>query len=95
MSKNLIRVLFYGMTLASVLLLLFSFNYMKRVKDAPLVTIEGLRDVYYLNGKQYSGVTSMDLGKYHVIGEATLRLYGNRVKIVRIPQFEVEVIWEK
>ncbi|MFN4200499.1 hypothetical protein MNL76_02375 [Fervidobacterium riparium] len=95
MSKNLIRVLFYGMTLVSVLLLLFSFSYMRHVKNAPLVTIEGLRGVYFLNGKQYSGVTNMNLGTYHIVGEAILRLYGNRVKIVRIPQFEVEVIWEK
>uniref|UniRef100_A0A7V4KE93 Uncharacterized protein n=1 Tax=Fervidobacterium pennivorans TaxID=93466 RepID=A0A7V4KE93_FERPE len=95
MSKKLIRILFYVMTLLSVLMLLFTYKYVSKVKQAPLVTIEGLRGNYVLNGVLHSQETHLDVGKYVVFGESILRLYGNRVKVVKIPRFEVEVIWEK
>lgn len=95
MSKKFIRILFYGMTLLSVLMLLFTYKYVKAIKDAPLVTIEGLRGNYVLNGSVYNNQRPLDVGRYVVFGESVLRLYGNRVRVVKIPRFEVEVIWEK
>ncbi|WP_448375872.1 hypothetical protein [Fervidobacterium sp.] len=95
MRKSLIRVLFYVMTLVSVLMLLFTYRYMQNVKVAPLVTIEGLKGSYMVNGKIYDKALSLDQGKYIVSGESVLKLFGNRVKVVKIPRFEVEVLWEK
>jgi len=95
MSKKWIRILFYVMTLLSVFMLLFTYEYVSRVKNAPLVTIEGLRGSYVLNGVLHSQEAQLDVGKYVVFGESILRLYGNRVNVVKIPRFEVEVIWEK
>lgn len=95
MQKNLIRFLFYVMTLVSVLMLLFTYRYMHSVKVAPVVTIEGLNGSYVVNGKLCNGIVELSLGKYIISGESLIRLYGNRVKVVKIPRFEVEVLWEK
>jgi hypothetical protein len=68
---------------------------MHSVKVAPVVTIEGLNGSYVVNGKLCNGIVELSLGKYIISGESLIRLYGNRVKVVKIPRFEVEVLWEK
>ncbi|HOK33877.1 MAG TPA: hypothetical protein PK258_03315 [Fervidobacterium sp.] len=95
MSKKLIRTIFYGMAILSVFVLYFASTYVSKVKNEPLAVIEGIDGGFYLDGKYIDSPLSLNVGKYEVIGESKIALYNGRVLIVKIPQFEVEVVWEK
>lgn len=95
MPKIVVRVIFYLIFLASVLLLVLSARFVVDIKNAPLVVLEPLGKAVVVNGRRYEGPVALSIGRYSVHGESVLKVFGNKVKIVRIPVFEVEVKWEK
>ncbi|HOA17560.1 MAG TPA: hypothetical protein PL174_06975 [Fervidobacterium sp.] len=95
MSKKLIRILFYGMAILSVFVLYFASSYLSKVKKEPLAVIEGIDGGFYLDDKYIDGPLALNVGKYEVIGESKIALYSGKVLFVKIPQFEVEIVWEK
>jgi len=95
MSKKLIRILFYVMAILSVFVLYFANSYLKKVKNEPIVVIEGVNGGFYLDGNYFKDPLTLDVGRHEVIGESKIKLYNGRVLLVKIPHFEVEVIWEK
>lgn len=93
--KMNIRVLFYIMTLVSVIMFFMVYKYTQRLKSEPLVVIEGLHGSFILNGERFEKEIELKPGKYTVIGASVLRLFNGKTKVVKLPRFEVEVIWEK
>lgn len=95
MPKILVRVIFYLIFLVSIFLLVLSVRFVLKIKDAPLVVVEPLGKTVIVNGKRFEGPLVLETGRYLIQGESALKIFGNRIKIVRIPIFEVEVKWEK
>ncbi|ODN30078.1 hypothetical protein [Fervidobacterium thailandense] len=95
MPKVVVRVIFYLIFLASVFLLVLSVRFVLDIKNAPLVILEPLGKAVVVNGKRYEGPVALPSGRHIVHGESVLKIFGNKIKIVRIPVFEVEVKWEK
>lgn len=95
MPKIFVRVIFYLIFLASIFLLVLSVRFVLKIKNAPLVVVEPLGNAVIVDGERFEGPLALKTGRYLIQGESTLKIFGNRIKTVRIPIFEVEVKWEK
>uniref|UniRef100_A0A7C4GIX3 PEGA domain-containing protein n=1 Tax=Fervidobacterium thailandense TaxID=1008305 RepID=A0A7C4GIX3_9BACT len=95
MPKIFVRVIFYLIFLVSIFLLILSVRFVLKIKNAPLVVVEPLGKAVIVNGKRFEGPLALKRGRYLIQGESTLKIFGNRIRIVRIPIFEVEIKWEK
>lgn len=90
-----IRLLFYVMTLVSVILFLFTYKYIQKLKSEPVATIEGVYGSFILNGQRFQSPVELQPGKYTVVGESVIKLFNGQTKIVKLSHFEVEVVWAK
>ncbi|MGC8902476.1 MAG: hypothetical protein ACP5KD_03870 [Fervidobacterium sp.] len=96
MSKHSIRIAFYVMTLASVILFVLTFRYYQKVKTEPLAVVDGIHGTFIVNGHSYSGSLIIEPGKsYQMIGQVKIKLFNGITKIVKLTHFEVEVVWAK
>lgn len=93
--KISIRLLFYVMTLVSVILFVFTYRYVQKLKLEPIVTIEGIYGSFILNDQKFDSSVELQPGKYTVVGASVIKLFNGRTKVVKLPHFEVEVVWEK
>lgn len=93
--KISIRLLFYVMTLVSVIVFVFTYRYVQKLKLEPIVTIEGIYGSFILNDQKFDSPVELQPGKYTVLGASVIKLFNGRTKVVKLPHFEVEVVWEK
>lgn len=83
------------MALISVIMFLFTVWYIKNLNESPLAVIEGINGTYFLNNKLMSEPVVLKPGKYFVAGSVVIKTFSKEKKIVEIPFFEVEIVWEK
>ncbi len=93
--KISIRLLFYVMTLVSVILFVFTYKYVQKLKLEPIATIEGVYGSFVLNNQRFESPVELQPGRYTVVGASVIKLFNGRMKVVKLPHFEVEVVWEK
>lgn len=93
--KISIRLIFYVMTLVSVMLVFFTYKYVQKLKSEPLVTIEGIYGSFILNDQKFESPVELQPGRYMVVGASVIKLFNGRTKVIKLPHFEVEVVWEK
>lgn len=93
--KNRIRILFYALAIISVIMFLFTLAYVTNLKAKPLAVIEGINGTYFLDNRLMSEPVVLKPGKYFVAGSVVIKTFSKQKKIVEIPFFEVEIVWEK
>ncbi len=85
--------------MASLIFLLLMVNYVKFLKNSPIVTIEPINDGIIVDGKftdnklYFFGDEKIE--KITVQGYSRIKLFNGKTKIVKLENYEVEIPWVK
>ncbi len=94
-----VRVIYWTIALASFVFLLLMVNYVKFLKNSPIVTIEPINDGIIVDGKftdnklYFFGDEKIE--KITVQGYSRIKLFNGKTKIVKLENYEVEIPWVK